>query len=79
MPQLKDAHFLPGGEWILGTTKTEVLLFAAGTPDRPAARVPVSAYENVVMVEWATGPHVSRWAAEVRRARQAGRVQPLVR
>lgn len=78
MPQLTDAHFGPGGRWVLATTETDLLLFADVASDRPAIRVPISTGDTVIMVEWATGPNVARWTAEVRRAREGSRPEPVV-
>jgi hypothetical protein len=78
MPQLTDAHFSPGATWVVATTTTEVLFFRASAPDRPVARLRLDDADSIVMVEWATGANVRRWAAEARRARDAGPVEPIV-
>ena len=80
MPALSDAHFSPDGRWVLATMENELLLFASATPDTPLSRLPLSKYDDsVVMVEWAVGPHAARWDAEVRRLSRLPRMQPLVR
>jgi hypothetical protein len=77
-PQLTDAHFSPGARWVIGQTTTGLLMFAPDAPQQPVARIPLTDDESIVMVEWATGTSVARWAAEARRAREAGQVQPIV-
>jgi hypothetical protein len=67
LPQITDAHSSPGGKWALVTTKTELMIVDTTSPARPLRRIPKSASESLVMVEWATGPNVARWSTEVAR------------
>jgi hypothetical protein len=76
-PVLDDAHFLPGGRWVLGLTRTQLFVFDGDVP-RPVLTLPLTNGDSIVMVEWATGRNVARWDAEVRRVRRRGPVNPVV-
>lgn len=78
IPELTDAQFSPDGRWIVATTDTELLFLDAVAPNHPAARIPLSVSDSVVMIEWATGANVARWSAVVQRARAEGAVTPVV-
>jgi hypothetical protein len=77
-PDIVDAHFSPSGPWVLLATPTQLMILPNAESNKPVVSVPLSRFENLIMVEWATGRNVARWEDEVHRVRAAGRVQPIV-
>lgn len=73
-----DTHVSPDGRWILRRAGSDVSV-AAATDHQPTPVFTLGAGETIVMVEWATGAHVVRWAAEVERARRLAESPAIVR
>lgn len=69
-PELQDVHTSPGAQWTVIATGEELLVFIGAGLDKEVMRVPTAEYEELVMVEWATGSNVARWNAEVARLRR---------
>ncbi len=73
VPDALDAISSPSGDLLVVLTKEEVVAYSPrnGRLGRPALRGanPVDPNRSTpVMIEWATGPHVSRWDAVMRSA-----------
>ena len=64
-PELDDVHASPGGGWTVIAAGEELMIFTGASLDREILRVPKARFEELVMVEWATGRNVSRWNDEV--------------
>jgi hypothetical protein len=66
IPKITDAHFSPAGAWILVATPKQLMILR-GESDKPVVTLPLSEFENLIMVEWSTGRNVARWTEEIRR------------
>ena len=83
LPHLDDAHFGPSARWVLLRVARQLMLTTdpvgvlAGIR-APAWRYELPASEDLVMVEWSAGSHVSRWDAEVRRVLAGPVPEPII-
>jgi hypothetical protein len=64
-PELDDVHTSPDRRWTVIAAGEAVMIFAGASLDREILRVPKARFEQLVMVEWATGSNVRRWNDEV--------------
>jgi len=77
IPTLVDAHVSPGGTWSLVATDKQIMILRSDS-DKPFFTLPLSNFETLIMVEWATGRNVARWTTEVRRLQSVKPQQPIV-
>jgi hypothetical protein len=69
-PEIADVHTSTGGQWTIIAAGGELLIFSGASLDGEPLRIPKGRFEEVVMVEWATGNNVARWNDQVARLRR---------
>jgi hypothetical protein len=74
---ITDAHFSPAGSWTLAATQGKLIILH-GQSDKPVITLPMSTFEKLIMVEWATGRNVSRWTSEIRRLQNVKPQPPVI-
>jgi hypothetical protein len=78
-PDATDVYSTPGGSWFLVETDRDLrVLAASASGTSPLATISKADGERLVMVEWATGANVAKWAADVSRVRQMPAPAPRV-
>lgn len=69
-PEIADVHTSPGGQWTIIASGGELLIFIGASLDGEPLRIKKGHFEEVVMVEWATGSNVARWNDQIARLRR---------
>jgi hypothetical protein len=77
-PDATDVHSAPGAAWFVVETDRDLRVLGTAAAAAPLATISKGDQERVVMVEWATGSNVARWAAEVAQLKQTAGPAPRV-